>query len=281
MIKSKVLLVSIRSSYNATRKKIKKGIASDDYRKTLRDMTVQYWTVSRIAPQIGIICGVKGNVIYSAFEVNKSHSFDVKYRVKSNKVAFNCDKVREDLIGIRLPNAIAFNGGYMLRSIDIEQFYELISSQYESGEVFDNRNKVFNELETDGIPLDNEYGKRMDYPKVIDFDRREFGNERDQNVRRKALERAGFKCELIDCDKCDFCESLSPEQRSRIDVHHIDELHDDPINNDNIENLIALCNCFHRRYHYHMTEDERSMTKKRFQDIRAKKEMIYSGKSLS
>lgn len=268
MNKYKVLLVSIRGSYNSAKKAIKKGMKDIDYRRTLRDMTVQYWPVSKLAPIVGIVCGIKGNVVYSAFEVNLSHSYDMEFRGKVNKVAFNCDKVREDLIGIRLPDPIAFNGGPILRTVDIEEFYELISSQYESGEVLNNRQKVYAEIKADGLTIDNERNERQNYHFGLDFSQREYGNERNQIIRKEALERAKYKCELFDCDRCDFCENLTQAQRNRIEVHHINELHDDPNNNDNLENLVAICNCLHRRYHYHMDMKEKEATKKRFTILR-------------
>ena len=268
MDKSKILLVTIRGSYNAAKKAIKKGNTDINYRKTLRDMTVQYWCVPNLAPEIGIICGVKGNVIYSAFEVNDLHPFDTEIRGGRNKVAFNCDKIREDLIGIRLPEVLAFSGGSMLCSSYIEEFYDLISSQYEKGEVLVNRQKVYDEIKADGIPMDNKDGVRQNYQFGINYARREYCNERDQQIRKKALERAKSKCELYECDKCSFCETLSKEQRSRLEVHHIDELHDDPNINDNLENLIVVCHSLHRRYHYHMSKKEQKNTKQRFINIR-------------
>ena len=209
MSKSKILLVSIRGSYNAAKKFIKKGITDIDYRKTLRDMTVQYWRVSKLAPQIGIVCGVKGNYIFSAFEVNEEHSYDEEIRFNMRKVAFNCDRVRDDLIGIILPEELAFTGGNMIRSIEIEQFYDLVSSQYTDGSVVINRNKVLNEIKADGLTIDNEFGKRQNYHTYIGYGRKEYGNERNQQIKKEALERAHFKCELYDCDRCDFCSMLT------------------------------------------------------------------------
>ena len=276
MNKSKILLVSIKGSYNQAKRSIKKGITDNDYRKTLRDMTVQYWVVRKAAPDIGIVCGIKGNVVFSAFEVNEKHSYDeIEYEKHTDgsrqiRIAFNCDKVREDLIGIKLPEEVAFHGGPLLRTVEIEHFYDLVSPQYEDGSINENRQRVYDEIKADGLSIDNEFGKRQNYYSHTDYAQREYGNERDQKIRKQALVSAKFKCELFDCDRCDFCANLTPTQRNTIEVHHIDELHDDPTNNDNLENLVAICNRLHRRYHYHMDEKEQEITKQRFINIRKK-----------
>lgn len=264
MTKSKILLVSIRGSYNAAKKCIKKGSSEIEYRKTLRDMTVQYWPVVKLAPVIGTVCGIRGNYIFSAFEVNKQHSYDIEFRGKVRKVAFNCDVVRDDLIGIRLPDKIAFNGGNMLRSLDLEEFYDLISSQYETGEIIHNKQKVYAELAADGLTIDNESGKRQDYRTFEDYAQRVYGNERDQRIRKAALNRSKHSCELFDYDRCDFCINLTMAQRDRVEVHHIEELHIDPVCNDQLDNLIVICKSLHRRYHFHMCNEDRKRTKDRF-----------------
>lgn len=277
MEKSKVLLVSIKGSYNEAKKCIKKGITDSDYRRTLRDMTVQYWVIRRSAPEIGIVCGIKGNFVFSAFEVNATHSYDeVEYEKRTDgsnqiRIAFNCDKVRDDLIGIKLPEEVSFHGGPLLRTVDMEHFYDLISEQYENGDVLENRKRVYSEINADGLSIDNEFGERQNYYSHTDYAQREYGNDRDQKIRKIALERADFKCELLFCDRCNFCDCLTKEQRNRLEVHHIDELHDDPINNDNIENLIVICNSLHRRYHYHMSKKEGDLTRKRFLKVRESK----------
>lgn len=274
MSKTKVLLVSIKGSYNQAKRSIKKGITDNDYRKTLRDMTVQYWVVRRAAPEIGIVCGIKGNVVFSAFEVNSDNSYDeVEYETRTDgsrqiRIAFNCDKVRDDLIGIKLPEEIGFHGGPLLRTIEIEHFYDLVSPQYENGSINESRQKVYDEIQADGLTIDNKFGKRQNYYSHTDYAQREYGNERDQKIRKQALKRADFKCELIDCDRCDFCANLTQQQRDTIEVHHIDELHDNPTNNDNLDNLVAICNRLHRRYHYHMDEEEQAKTKQRFINVR-------------
>ena len=123
-------------------------------------------------------------------------------------------------------------------------------------------------IKADGLTIDNKFGKRQNYYSHTDYAQREYGNERDQKIRKQALKRADFKCELIDCDRCDFCANLTQQQRDTIEVHHIDELHDNPTNNDNLDNLVAICNRLHRRYHYHMDEEEQAKTKQRFINVR-------------
>ena len=158
----------------------------------------------------------------------------------------------------------------MIHSIDIERFYDLVSSQYTDGSIENNRNKVLTEIAADGLTIDNEFGKRQNYHSYIGYGRKEYGNERNQQIKKEALERAHSTCELYDCDRCDFCSILTTEQKNRIEVHHIDELSADPTNNDNLENLVAICHSLHRRYHYHMTDKERKATKERFLNIRNK-----------
>lgn len=269
-----VLLVSIRGSYTEAKKCIKNNVTDINYRRTVRDMTVQYWRITGKADQIDMVCGVIGNRIWSSFVVNKTNSFDYKdYFTRTDfspikRVAFNCDIRRDELIGVTLPPEWAFSGGNMLRTIDYDMFELEIKSQLQTLSYQLNHQQVMDSMKKDGVSLDYPDGKRRNYDDRTDYAQPKFGIERSRELNSMARCRANNQCELIKNNKCTCGLNIPDLEKKKLEVHHIEEMYQNPSENDYYENLILICRRFHRNYHYHMKENEKNNIKILFNNIR-------------
>lgn len=282
-----ILFVRIKGSLN----KAKKG--EESARKTVRDMTVQYWALSeKTAGKVVKVVGVYGNTIYSAFSVKT----DVKkpvYKIdcftypknKRNKkeqppretlrYGFVCGELEEKYVGIRIPWD---RGGWIVKTLNLnnEKDYgcwgeiEKIANNHDGFE--ERYNKVVNDLKDKNgniIPFDNKDMKTSRYPDPEDFSSPDYNYPRNHKIVVEARDRANNCCELYTSGhKCEFCEDHLA--KGNLDIHHILELHEDAEHNDVINNLIAICTKYHHYYHKYITKnpEEKQREIKRFSDVR-------------
>lgn len=278
MTKNLVLLVSIKGSYKEAKVCINKKVTDINYRRTLRDMTVQYWKIRNKAPYVRLVCGIFANQIYAAFQVNDEQSFDeMKYPIRSNgfptvRIAFNCDTVRDDLIGLELLDENAFKGGNTIRTVEFDNFSRMVESQMATPEMKERmqvrKNAIMLQIKESGIPLDYEDHKRRSYDEATDYAQPKFGYERNRELNLLARKRANNKCQLLGTGQCDYSKITNESDRERLEVHHIDELHNNPIGNDYLNNMIVICRKFHRHFHYHIKPKEGERIKQIFKSIR-------------
>lgn len=281
-----VLFVRIKGSLN----KAKKG--DESARKTIRDMTVQYWALSKeTASKVVRVIGVYGNTIYSTFSVKQ----DVKkkfYRIdcftypknkrnkeeqlpkKTVRYGFICGELEKKYVGVKIPWD---RGGWIVKTLDLgekadRESWNVIEVLANDGKIEERYNRVLESLRDKNnrmIPFDNLDMKTSRYPDPEDFSSPDYNYPRNHKIVEEARKRANKCCELYACGhKCEFCEDYIA--KGNLDIHHILELHEDAEHNDVINNLIAICTKYHHYYHKYISKnpEDRKREIKRFSDVR-------------
>lgn len=281
-----VLFVRIKGSLN----KAKKG--EESARKTLRDMTVQYWALSeKTANRVIKVIGVYESTIYSAFSVKKDEKKHV-YKIdcftypknKRNKEiqpiknavrrGFVCGELEKKYVGV----TISWDrGGWILKTLDLSiEEDRAVWNEIEKSANNESSEKRYDRvieclIDKNGkiIPFDNQEMKTSRYPDPEDFSSPDYNYPRNHKIVVEARKRANNCCELYTSGhKCEFCEDCLA--KGNLDIHHILELHEDAAHNDVINNLIAICTKYHHYYHKYITKnpEEKQREIRRFSEVR-------------
>lgn len=232
-----VLVVKINKTFSQTEKAKLKGKDCDICRKSIKDMTIKYWsytTLKNKVDDIVIVAGLKEGRICSAYKVNGYQIVSRlgKDKIYRNRVEFLYEDSFDDIVGLDLKNYENLSrGGWTVKTFNLD---ELISNTKEQGEdsVKANREELFNYYEKIGIP----YNPKESY----DYSQCYYGDKgsnfkRSESVRKKTLERSNFTCEYCGKNDCDlYC-------------HHIDLVSQG--GEDSEENTMSVCLPCHQDMH--------------------------------
>ena len=234
---SLVLVVNIKKSFSTAEKAKLRGEDCDISRKSIKDMTIKYWTYTPLKNKVDdivIVAGLKEGRICSAFKVN---GYQIVGRIGKEetyqeRVEFLYEDSFDDIVGLDLKNYENLSrGGWVTKTFDLD---ELISNTKDQGEdsVKANREELFNYYEKIGIP----YNPKESY----DYSQYYYGGKgssykRSASVRKKTIERSNFTCECCGKNDCNlYC-------------HHIDLVSQG--GEDSEENTISVCLACHQAMH--------------------------------
>lgn len=251
-----VLVTNINKSFTKTEEAKLKGENCDISRKSVKDMTIKYWSFNDIKNKIDdivIIAGLRKGRIYSAYVVK---GYDIVYRLGKGgkyrpRAEFFYEEAYDDIVGLDLKNYVSLDkGGWTIKTFDLETLKSYVDDQGDSVEM--NRKELFDYYEQIGIPYNPE--------ESYDYGQHYYGDEgsgyrRSDSVRKQTHERSGYICECCGKTGCDlYC-------------HHIELLSEG--GEDVIENTMTVCYDCHKEMH--LRDDYNEYVKPKLQEMRAAK----------
>lgn len=211
----------------------KKNVKETLVRKSVKDMTIKYWSYRNLkncVDNCNIVIGVVNGVIYSAFKVE---DYRICERLGTNntyreRVEFICQDSVDELIGIDLgSNAI---GGWVVKTYNLDDLNTLKVDQ--GKKVQERRKEIFNLYQSMKI----EYNLKESYQ----YDNHYYGDDRDSYIRTEKVKR---ETHLRSNYICEWCNKKS----QKLECHHIELLARGGA--DCLSNTVSVCNSCHKSFH--------------------------------
>lgn len=253
---SLVLIVNINKSFTKTETARRASKDCDISRKSIKDMTIKYWSFNDIKNKIDdivIVAGLKQGRICSAYKVK---GYDIVNRIGKEgvyreRVEFFCDESYDDIVGLDLKDYVPLGrGGWTINTYDLDTIKSYVADQGES--VKKNREELFAYYEEIGIPYNPE--ESYDYSQYYYGDKGS-SYKRSETVRKKTHERSNYTCEYCGKSDCDlYC-------------HHIELISEG--GDDTIDNTMTVCYDCHKDIH--SVDDYNESIKPKLQKLRLSK----------
>lgn len=251
-----VLMVHINKTFTQAEKAKRKGKNCEESRKSIKDMTIKYWSYNRIKNKIDdivIVAGLREGRVCSAYKIK---GYDIVYRLGKDgkyreRAEFFYEESYDDIVGLDLKNYIPLHmGGWAINEFDLDTIKSYVADQGES--VKSNREELFAYYKEIGIPYNPEesynYGQHY-------YGDKGSGYKRSETVRKKTHERSNYTCEYCGKIHCDlYC-------------HHIELISEG--GEDDIKNTMTVCYKCHREMH--LADDYNESIKPKLQKLRLAK----------
>lgn len=253
-----VLVVHINKTFSETEKAMLKGNEVEEFRRSLKDMTIKYWDYTRlknVVNDIVIVAGLRQGRIYSAYKVK---GYNIVERLGKNgeyrpRVEFFYDGASyDDIVGLDLKNYVPLDkGGWSIQEFDLDVIKSYVADQGEAS-IKENREELFNYYKEIGIPYNPD--------ETHDYGQHYYGDEgssyrRSEVVRKQTHERSNYTCECCGKTGCDlYC-------------HHIELLSEG--GEDVVENTMTVCYDCHKEMH--LRNDYNKCVKPKLQEMRMAK----------